>query len=83
VRIAIMQPYFAPFGGYFRLLSETDLFVCFDDVQFPRRGRVHRNTLLDRNGAPQWLTLPLEHAAFEAKISDLRFGVFSGICRRT
>lgn len=78
MRVAIMQPYWAPYGGYFRLLSQSDLFVVYDCVQFPRRGRVHRNTLVDRVGAPQWLTLPLEHAPFEAKISDIHFGVFSG-----
>lgn len=72
-----MQPYFAPYEGYFRLFSHVDLFVAYDCVQFPRRGWVHRNQLLDCNGSPQWLTLPLERADFETKIKDLRFGAFS------
>ncbi len=53
--IAVMQPYFFPYAGYFRLMSASDVFVVFDDVQFPRRGRVHRCEM-----APgRWLTLPL------------------------
>lgn len=74
MRIAIMQPYSPPpYGGYFRLMSDVDVFVVYDCVQFPRRGWVHRNKLLDRNGRLQWLTLPLEHAPFDAKIKDLKF----------
>ena len=58
--VAIMQPYFAPYAGYFRLLATTDLFVVYDCVQFPRRGWVHRNQLPDAAGKLDWLTLPLE-----------------------
>jgi hypothetical protein len=38
VSVAIMQPYFIPYAGYFRLFAATDLFVIYDCVQFPRRG---------------------------------------------
>jgi hypothetical protein len=71
--VAIMQPYFIPYAGYFRLLTASDLFVVYDCVQFPRRGWVHRNQMTDRRGAPQWLTLPLEKAPQETLIRDLRF----------
>lgn len=71
--VAVMQPYFLPYTGYFRLLSASDLFVIYDCVQFPRRGWVHRNRLLDRTGAERWLTLPLEKAPQEVLIRDLRF----------
>lgn len=68
-----MQPYFAPYAGYFRLLNNVDIFVIFDNCQFPRRGWIHRNKLLTREGSPEWLTLPLEYAPQEARIKDLRF----------
>lgn len=71
--IAIMQPYFIPYGGYFRLFSETDLFVIYDCVQFPRRGWVHRNRLADAAGTQRWLTLPLVKAPQDVLIRDLRF----------
>lgn len=71
--VAIMQPYFLPYAGYFRLLAHSDLFVLYDDVQFPRRGWVHRNRLRDRTGALQWLTLPLAYAPREAAIRELAF----------
>jgi hypothetical protein len=71
--VAIMQPYFAPYAGYWRLLAAADLFVLYDCVQFPRRGWVHRNRLPDAHGEAQWLTLPLAHAPYEARIQDLVF----------
>lgn len=73
MRIAVMQPYAFPYLGYFRLLSQTDLFVLYDDVQHQRRGFVHRNRLLDRNGVPQWFTLPLAYAPQNVEIRALRF----------
>lgn len=71
--VAIMQPYFIPYAGYFRLLTESDLFVIYDCVQFPRRGWVHRNRLIDANGEDKWLTLPLLKAPQDILIQDLRF----------
>lgn len=71
--IAIMQPYFLPYAGYFRLIAQTDVFVIYDCVQFPRRGWVHRNKLVDAQGQEQWLTLPLKPAPQDVLIRDLAF----------
>src|SRR5437764_15470200 len=71
--VAIMQPYFVPYAGYFRLLAASDLFVIYDCVQFPRRGWVHRNQIPDAHGRAAWLTLPLAKAPQEVLIRDLAF----------
>lgn len=71
--VAIMQPYFVPYRGYFRLFEAADLFVVYDCVQFPRRGFVHRNRFPDAAGRPYWLTLPLAKARRETRICDLEF----------
>jgi hypothetical protein len=62
-----MQPYFFPYAGYFRLMAACDVFVVFDDVQFPRRGRVHRCEMT----TGRWLTLPLAPVPFDTLITDL------------
>ncbi len=72
-RIAVMQPYFIPYRGYFRLFEQTDLFVIYDCVQFPRRGRVHRNQLYDHNNDAQWLTLPIAKCPQNTLIRDISF----------
>ena len=73
VAVAVMQPYFLPYAGYFRLFAATERVALFDCVQFPRRGWVHRNRLPDNAGNPAWLTLPLRRGARETRIADLRF----------
>ncbi|MFZ1108341.1 MAG: WbqC family protein [Rhodomicrobium sp.] len=71
--VAVMQPYFFPYAGYFRLFAAADLFIIFDCVQFPRRGRVHRTEVPGSNGAAEWLTLPLMHHPRDVQIRDLAF----------
>ena len=74
-RIAVMQPYFLPYAGYFRLFAAVDEFVVFDCVQFPRRGRVHRTEVpgVGPGRSPTWLTLPLARQPRDTLIGDLRF----------
>lgn len=71
--VAVMQPYFIPYAGYFRLFAATDLFVIYDCVQFPRRGWVHRNRLRRQDGDAAWLTLPLKRAPQSVRICELDF----------
>ncbi len=73
MRIAIMQPYFFPYAGYFRLFAATDMFVLFDHVQFQRRGWIHRNQLLNQSKKLSWLTLPLNKCPQNTLIKDLSF----------
>lgn len=73
MRVAIMQPYFYPYLGYFRLLSQTDLFILLDSVQFPRRGRVHRAPVVDGKTQEGWLTLPLIKTPRDSLISQQGF----------
>lgn len=76
--IAIMQPYFVPYAGYFRLFQVADVFVAYDCVQFPRRGYVHRNKLTDWQGTSHYLTLPLAPAPRKTRIDELRFRARAG-----
>jgi len=71
--IVVMQPYFFPYAGYFRLFLEADEFVILDCVQFPRRGWVHRNKFRKLDGEYDWLTLPIDKAPQETLIRNLRF----------
>lgn len=71
--VAVMQPYFFPYAGYFRLFAAAETFVIFDDVQFPRRGRVHRCQVPGPDGVMEWLTLPLARHPRKTLIRDLAF----------
>lgn len=73
--VAVMQPYFFPYGGYFGLFVAAETFIIYDDVQFVRRGRVHRCELPGPTGAIEWLTLPLARQPRDVLIRDLAFAV--------
>ena len=46
-KIAIMQPYFFPYLGYWQLMSMVDEFIVYDNIQFSKRGWIHRNRILN------------------------------------
>lgn len=58
-KIAIMQPYFLPYIGYFQLINAVDEFVIYDNIQFSKKGWFHRNRIL-QNGKDEYITLPLK-----------------------
>ncbi|MEI6707785.1 MAG: WbqC family protein [Methylococcales bacterium] len=68
--IAIMQPYFLPYIGYFQLLAAVNKFVVLDDVNYINRGWVNRNRLLV-NGTAHTFTIPLSGASQNKLICDI------------
>lgn len=71
MKLAVMQPYFFPYVGYFQLLREVNKFVIYDDVSFIKRGWIHRNSIL-MNGEALRFTIPLQHASQSALIFETK-----------
>lgn len=59
MKLAIMQPYFLPYIGYFQLMEAVDCFVVYDNIQFTKKGWINRNRFL-LNGVDKMFTLPLK-----------------------
>lgn len=59
MRLAVMQPYFLPYLGYFQLIRAVDAFVIYDNIQFVKKGWIHRNRFL-LNGSDVLFSLPLK-----------------------
>jgi WbqC-like protein family len=73
--VAIMQPYFFPYVGYFQLINAVDVFVIYDDVNFIKRGWINRNNLLI-NGQVNLFTIPLAKASQNDLINEVRLNDF-------
>ncbi|MBF0127493.1 MAG: WbqC family protein [Magnetococcales bacterium] len=58
--LAVLQPGYLPWLGFFDLLHRCDLFVIYDDVQFDKHGWRNRNRIRSATG-PLWLTVPVRH----------------------
>ena len=65
--MAIHQPNYAPWLGYFHKMANADLFVFLDDAQFSKGSYTNR-VQIAMGGAPRWLTIPVRHA-FGAEIN--------------
>jgi len=69
MKLAVMQPYVFPYLGYFQLVQAADCFVFFDDVNFIKRGWIHRNGIL-ANGDRYRFTIPLQQASQHKRINE-------------
>lgn len=71
LRVAIMQPYFFPYLGYFQLIAAADCFVVYDNVQFIKRGWIERNRYL-LQAEPRWFGVSLAKASQTQQIIEKR-----------
>lgn len=58
MRVALMQPYFLPYGGYFALLRSADQIVFLDSDQYVKRRWMNRCRFAFSGGVG-WLTIPV------------------------
>jgi hypothetical protein len=57
MKVAILQPNYIPWKGYFDIINMIDIFVVYDDVQYTLRDWRNRNKIKTKSGL-QWLTIP-------------------------
>jgi WbqC-like protein family len=57
--LAVMQPYFFPYIGYFQLIAAVDLFIVYDNIKYTKKGWINRNRMLE-NGKDVMFSLPLK-----------------------
>ncbi|MDX1666867.1 MAG: WbqC family protein, partial [Saprospiraceae bacterium] len=58
MKLAIMQPYFCAYIGYYQLIDAADLFVLYDNIEYTKRGWFNRNRIL-LNGTDRLFTIPI------------------------
>ena len=68
--VAIHQPQYLPWIGYFDKMDRADAFVLLDTVQFKKNEWQNRNRIKTPEGR-QWLTVPVQHR-FPQRIDEVR-----------
>lgn len=73
MKVAIHQPNFLPWAGYFIKMAACDTFVFHDNVQITKSGPTRRVKISAKHTADhvQWLTVPLKKHSDYALIKDL------------
>jgi hypothetical protein len=70
--LAVHQPQYIPWLGYFEKIEKSELFLFLDDVQFKKREYQNRNRIKTPNGE-LWLTVPvISKNHFFQKISEVQ-----------
>ena len=69
--VSIHQPNYLPWLGFFDKIKQSDVFVIFDDVQFPRGKKHfgHRNKIKTLSG-DKWLTVPISNKSDLVSFND-------------
>lgn len=74
MKLAIMQPYFLPYIGYFQLLHLVDKFVVYDNIEFTKKSWINRNRILSYNGE-QKFSIPIKKESDYLNIVDRHLSI--------
>lgn len=58
--VAIHQPNFVPWLGYFQKMKKADVFILLDSAQLPGKGLPNRNYIKGKDGKKVLLTVPIK-----------------------
>jgi hypothetical protein len=67
--VAVHQPQYLPWLGYFDKIRRADVFCFLDNVQYKKNDWQNRNRIKTAQGW-QWLTVPV-HYRFPQKITEV------------
>ncbi|KAB2953769.1 WbqC family protein [Heliorestis acidaminivorans] len=70
MKVAIMQPYFFPYIGYWQLLNAVDKYVIYDDVNYIKGGWINRNKIL-LNRKAELINLQTYKASPNKRINEI------------
>src|SRR5690606_1743212 len=60
MKVAIHQPNFLPWLGFFNKIKDADVFVILDTVQYVKGTFANRNQIKNKKGEPQYITVPVK-----------------------
>lgn len=64
MKLAIHQPHYFPWIGYFDKMAKADAFVLLDEVQLEKGSQMIRNRVLDETGTIRYITISGETKGF-------------------
>jgi hypothetical protein len=72
MKVAMMQPTFLPWMGFFELIYQSDCFIFLDDFQFSPQSYHQRNRLFTNLNQVGWYTIPvLKSFALERGLNEV------------
>lgn len=79
MNVAMMQPSFLPWQGYFELILKSDIFIFLDDFQFSVQSYHQRNRLFINRDQADWCTVPVKKSvSFKAPLNQVKINEDTG-----
>lgn len=69
MKIAIHQPYYVPYIGYWQLINSVDTFAIADNYNYIKGGWINRNRILENNTI-RYYNIEVDHVSQNKFISD-------------
>ena len=76
-KIVILQPMYLPWAGFFDQIRLCDIFIHFDDVQFPQGRHFTSRVQVKIPQGQRWMTVPIVRSS-RGLIKDVRMDESSG-----
>jgi hypothetical protein len=71
MKLAIMQPYFFPYIGYYQAISAVDKYILYDQLNYIKDKYMNRNRILVVNGKPTYFNVCIKEKSSFTKIADV------------
>jgi hypothetical protein len=73
MKVAMMQPSFMPWQGFFELIYSSDIFIFLDDFQFSVQSYHQRNRLFVNIGQVDWYSVPVQKSvSFKSPLNQTK-----------
>ena len=72
MKVSIHQPNYLPWLGFFNKVSQSDIYVVFDDVQYPMGKDFHNRNQIKTNNGKTWLTIPVIGKSERRKFNEIQ-----------
>lgn len=71
MKLAIMQPYFFPYIGYFQAIHAVDKYFIYNNLNYIKKSWMNRNRIMLRNYGPFYIVVPLLSISSNKKIYEI------------
>ncbi len=82
MKLAIMQPYFFPYIGYYQAICAVDKYILYDNLNYIKYGWMNRNKYLVINREPSYFIVPIKQKSSYKTISDIELAKDQGWRRK-
>ena len=72
MNVSIHQPNYLPWLGFFNKVAQSDIYVVFDDVQYPMGKDFHNRNQIKTNNGKTWLTIPVVGKSERRKFNEIQ-----------